>query len=246
MIKGLWDSGAGMMARGLQHELTANNLANLSTTAFKEDRLSFREMIDGSMLLDRNRGSANPMERLSEGATTVFQEGAHEETGNSLDFAIEGPGFFVLREGDKEIYSRSGHLQRSPEGELMGSKGLPVLGEGGPITLGPGPVQLMSDGSLVQNEEVMGKLRLVEIDDVRTLGKLGDGLYQLAQGAEPPVPATLSRLHQGRLESANVNPVTQMVRMIEQQRSYQFAQRALQAIDQNLGKAVGELGRLPR
>ncbi len=246
MIKGLWDSGAGMMARGMQHEITSNNLANLSTTAFKEDRLSFREMIDGRMMLDGSGGHARPEDTLAQGAHTVYQEGAHEETGNPLDFAIEGPGFFVLRSEEGEVFSRAGHLQRSSEGVLLGSMGLPVLGESGPIELEAGPVQLMSDGSLVQNEEVMGQLRLVEIDDLSQLRKMGGGLYKLEQEALPARPAQASRLHQGRLESANVDAVSQMVRMIEQQRSYQFAQRALQAMDQNLGKAVGELGRLPR
>jgi flagellar basal-body rod protein FlgF len=246
MIKGLWDSGAGMMARGLQHEITSNNLANLSTTAFKEDRLTFREVIDGQLMLDRGRGSLRPENRLREGALIDFQEGPREETGNPLDFAIDGPGFFVLRTEEGEVYSRAGHLRRSPEGRLIGSDDLPVLGMGGEITLGPGPVQLMGDGSLAQNGEVVGRLRLVEFNDTKELSKLGAGLYKLSEESEPPLPSEKSGLIQGWVESSNLNSVTQMIRLIEQERSYQFAQRALQSLDQNLGKAVGELGRLPR
>ena len=84
MIKGLWDSGAGMIARSLQHDVTANNLANVNTTAFKQDRLNFREMINSRLLLDRVRGASSPESMLREGMETRFHQGELQQTGNSL------------------------------------------------------------------------------------------------------------------------------------------------------------------
>lgn len=244
MIKGLWDSGAGMIARGLQQDVTASNLANARTTAFKEDRLNFRDMIDGRLLLDRTRGVPIPENRLRGGFETRQRAGALESTGAPLDFALDGPGFFVVDSPDGERYTRDGHFFLSPEGVLETADGLPVLGEGGPIRLQPGPVEMNGDGQLAQGGAVVGAFRLVEFPEPGRLAKLGRNLWQPLPEDLAPEPATGTRAVQGMLEGSNVLVVEQMVRLIEQERTYAFAHKALQIQDESLGKTVGELGRL--
>lgn len=246
MIKGLWDSGAGMLARSLQTEVTANNLANGQTTAFKEDRLSFRELIDGRLLLDRNRGVPSPENRLRGGFDTRFRQGAMRHTGSEMDFALEGPGFFVVETPEGERYTRDGHFFVGPEGALVNAEGLPVLGTAGRIELEPGPVTLDGDGQLLQNGNVVGSFRLVEFEEPRALAKLGRALYQPIPEDLQPEAAADTRAVQGSLEASNVETVEQMVRLIEQERSFTFAQRALQLQDDNLGRAVTDIGKLQR
>jgi len=246
VIKGLWTSGAGMIARGVQQAVTANNLANSSTTAFKEDRVGFRRMVEGRLLLDRGRGVPSPESRLREGFETRFTEGAVKPTGAPLDFALEGPGFFVVETPEGERYTRSGHFFRSPEGTLVTADGLPVLGEAGRVQLEAGPVELDAEGRLVQDGVAVGRLRLVEFEDRSKLAKLGRGLYQPVPEDLQPEPAEETRARQGLLETSNVQVVETMVRLIEQERAYDFASRALRVEDENLGRAVGDIGRLNR
>ncbi len=246
MIKGLWDSGAGMIARGIQQEVTANNLANSQTTAFKEDRLGFRDLIEGRLLLDRAQGNPSPERRLRDGFETRFRDGAMQQTGSAMDFAVEGPGFFVVESPDGERFTRDGHFFRSPEGFLVTADGLPVLGTAGRIELEAGPVELNDEGQLVQGDTVVATMRLVEFEDTRQLGKLGRSLYQPLSEEFEARPAAESRARQGVLEGSNVVVVEQMVRLIEQERAFTFAQRALQLQDENLGRAVSDIGRLQR
>lgn len=244
MIKGLWDSGAGMIARGIQTDVTGNNLANSNTTAFKEDRLNFREMIDGRLLLDRGRGVPSPENRLRAGFETRLRAGALQSTNAPLDFAVDGPGFFVVETPDGERFTRDGHFTLSSEGQLVTADGFPVLGEGGALRLGPGPVEMNGNGQLSQNGTALGALRLVEFEEPERLAKLGRNLWQTADEDQPVLPAQASRPVQGMLEGSNIRVVEQMVRLIEHERSYSFAHKALQIQDENLGKAVNELGRL--
>jgi len=244
MIRGLWDSGAGMIARSVQQDVTAGNLANSTTTAFKEDRLSFRDMIDGRLLLDRTRGVPTPENRLRGGFETRLRAGALQTTGAELDFAVDGPGWFVVETPDGERFTRDGHFTLSAEGQLVTQDGFPVLGEGGAIRLGPGPVEMTGDGVLSQGGAAVGGLRLVEFEEPERLAKLGGNLWTLLDEDQTPQPAQESRPVQGMLEGSNIRVVEQMVRMIEHERSYGFAHKALQIQDENLGKAVNDLGRL--
>jgi flagellar basal-body rod protein FlgG len=243
MIKGLWDSGAGMIARGIQTDVTSNNLANSTTTAFKEDRLNFREVIDGRLLLDRGRGVPSPENRLRAGFETRLRAGALESTGADLDFAVNGPGYFVVETPDGERFTRDGHFTQSGDGQLVTMDGFPVLGDGGPLRLAPGPVEMSGDGRLSQNGTAVGALRVVEFEEPEKLAKLGRNLWQPTDEDQLPLPAEESLPVQGVLEHSNIRVVEQMVRLIEHERSYSFAHKALQIQDENLGKAVNELGR---
>ena len=246
MIKGLWDSGAGMIARSLQHDVTANNLANVNTTAFKQDRLNFREMINSRLLLDRVRGASSPESMLREGMETRFHQGELQQTGNSLDFALNGDGFFVVNTADGQRYTRQGHFQVSVDGQLITMAGDPVMGQGGAITLNPGPVDASSDGRLFQEGEEVGQLQLVQFGEQENrLLKMGSGLFVPDDEDEVlPQQDTSTRVVQGQLEGSNSGAVEQMVHLIEQERMYTFTQQALSLQDENLGRAVGDLGRL--
>lgn len=246
MIRGLIDSGGAMMARSLQTDITSNNLANTQTTGFKLDRLNFRELIDHRLVVDRGRGVPNPETRLRSGMETRWTEGPLEATGAELDFALEGPGFFAIEGLDgREHYTRNGHFLLADDGSLVTSEGLPVLGDAGAIQLGPGPVELSGDGQLVQGGAVVGRLKLVEFEDRSFLAKLGHTLFvPTDEDKAGPRTAEGTRAHQGSLEGSNGGVVELMVGMIEQEKMFTFAQRALRTHDENLARAVGELGRV--
>ncbi len=234
-----------MIARGLQADIGANNLANSQTTGFKKDRVNFRELIDHRLLLDRGRGAPSPENRLREGFETRFTQGPIKRTDAPLDFALEGPGFFaVLDEEGQERYARAGHFLLDESGSLVTPDGHAVLGEAGALQLGPGPVELNGDGLLVQNGQELGRLKLVEFDDPQRLAKLGRNLFTPVDEETIPRAAEQTRALQGSLESSNAAVVELMVEMIEHEKMYTFAQRALQLQDDNLGRAVAEIGRV--
>lgn len=238
MLLRLRNAAASMTEMTRQQERVANNLANANTVGYKRDRLftqALEERIDAE-------GAPRSDRRVTQGADP--QQGALQATGNPLDVALDGEGFFVTTDAatGANRYTRAGQFTLSPDGALQTPAGHAVEGEGGPIQIPPesGPVQIAKDGTIRAGEQQVGKLRVVRFENPLQLERL-DGAAFAAAGAEP-LPAETPRVIQGHLEGSNVSPVAEMTDMIEHFRTFESQQKMLQTTDQVLGRVTRDLG----
>lgn len=257
MIRGIYTAATGMLAQQFVQDALANNLANLNTTAFKQDAPTFRSLHE--MALRRYPG-ASPVGRLGLGSAfdsseINFAAGPLSSTGNPLDLALNGEGFFVVQTPQGERYARDGRFHVEPAGKgadgkpigyLADAGGKRVMGEKGPIAIpGGAAVAVSEDGSVIANPKdpsggtVIDRLKIVAAPP-SAFRKEGGNLFSI--NATPAAIKTMVR--SGFLEGANLNPVSEMVRMITVQRAYEAAQRAVTAQDETLGRTVNDIARL--
>jgi flagellar basal-body rod protein FlgF len=170
------------------------------------------------------------------GTTLDLSQGALQKTGNDLDAAIEGPGYFVVQTANGPMYTRNGSFQVSARGQLVTSSGDAVMGDKGAIEMPPGPVSISADGTISSNGAVAGKLDLVEFAPNTQLTAMGGSYYSApASGVRP---ATASNVRQGMLESSNVNTITSMVELVTAQREAEMMQRALSIFNSEIDKTA--------
>ena len=224
MDSGYYAACAGLIAKMQALDLAANNLANISTTGFRGQNASFQSVFAGVKARASGTQVVNEFGMLSAPSLNLAQ-GNLTNTGNPLDVAILGPGFFAVQTGAGVRYTRNGAFQVSANGQLLSASGDPVLGEQGPIELANGSVTISGDGTVSLNGALAGKLRVVEFPPATPLTNAGAAYYSAPQAAAKP--ATQSTLEQGKLESSNVNPVAEAVELISIQRSAEMLQRAL-------------------
>jgi len=212
----------------------AHNLANANTTGFKADFEAYRAMpLFGE-------GHPSRVFAMAERPGIDFAPGAMNATGNELDVALTGEGFIAVQAADgSEAYTRAGDLELDALGLLTTGTGLPVLGNGGPIALPPAEkVQIGADGTIsvrplgqeANTLAVIDRLRLVK-PALNTLIKGEDGLFRTRDGASAPPDAAV-QVTSGALEASNVNPVNEMIQMIETARRYELAVKAMHTAEQ--------------
>jgi len=214
-------SGANQTA--LAQEINTNNLANANTDGFLADLTAFKSMpVKGP-------GYASRVYAMAEVPSADYKPGMIVQTGRSLDIAVEGSGFFAVQAKDgTEAYTRAGNLRVDPGGLLTTSTGLPVLGNGGPISIPPvqkldigidGTISIVPLGQESNATVVLDRIKLVQAEPM-TLQKGNDGLIRTRDGAELEADASL-RVVSGSLETSNVNPVSSLVEMISLSRRYE-------------------------
>lgn len=208
----------------------ANNLANANTTGFKADFDAYRSMpLFGE-------GHPTRVFALAERPGVDFSTGTIEMTGNDLDVALNGEGFIAVQAPDgSEAYTRAGEFKIDAAGQLMTMDGLPVLGNGGPIALPPSQAVVIGTDGTISTRPVgqeantlaqIDRLRLVKPLDLGQVVKGADGLFRQKDGTPMPIDATVT-VTQGALERSNVNPVGEMITMIENARQYEMAVKAM-------------------
>ncbi|HET7850002.1 MAG TPA: flagellar basal-body rod protein FlgF [Pseudolabrys sp.] len=237
----------------LERELSvvANNIANMNTAGYKADGSLFEEYLSS-----RARG-AETGSRVSfvqdRGIWHDMSGGSIEHTGNPLDAAISGQGFFVVQTPSGERYTRNGSFQLNADGILVTSDGYEVVGDGGPIRFqrNDRQIQISPDGTISVREGTSiqdsqrGKLRLVNFSDLQQLHKDGKSLFAAANGVQPQPVDTMTTVVQGSVEKSNVHAVVEMSRMIEITRSYAQVAAMLQQ-QADLGQAsIDKLADVP-
>jgi flagellar basal-body rod protein FlgG len=243
MVKGLYTASEGMKANLRKQELYSNNLANVNTTGFKKSELFTRAYLD-YVNNDLNQPFVNDEHTIDE-VVVDFRPGPMVNTGNTLDVAIEGKAFFSVVNSNGEVnYTRNGAFTIDVDGHLSTLNGEKVLGETGrPIQVGGKKVMIADDANVVVDGQVANKIKMVEFKEPYYLIKNGSHLYSPSEKSEI-TDADYVKLRQGHLEGSNVNPVESMVKMIAGFRNYEADERAMQASDQTLNKAVNEVGRI--
>ena len=232
-------------------DILSNNLANINTNGFKEEKPYFRvsevppEVAEG---LQENTISAgeptSPLWQVLE-SQTVFTQGGLRATGSALDLALDGKGFFCIQAPEGVRYTRNGSFTRNAEGELTTHEGLPVLGESGTIQIdNGGRVTVDEAGNVSVGAVQVGQLRIVAFEQPNQLQRLNDSLFAPPElGAQESTPESV-KVHQGFLELSNVEAVRTMTEIIEVLRGYESYQKVIQQIDETQAKAINEVGQV--
>jgi len=225
MISGIYTLIDGALVHQLRLETISNNMANLNTNAFRKDIISFNQALS--------------MNYVSE---TDFTPGVVRHTGNDLDVALEGQGFFKVQTPQGVRYSRDGAFSLNAKGVLVNNNGDAVLGENGPITIAGKKMSITNAGQVVVDGTPVDKLVLVDFKRPEFLSKEGRSYYS-HQGEESEIyPAEEISVKQNYLESSNVNPTAEMIKMVEAFRSFESAQKAMQSIDEMTSKMINDQG----
>ncbi len=253
MLRALYSAASGMMAQQTNIDTISNNLANVNTTGFKKGRAEFQDLmyahirppIVGDVGIMVGQGS-----RLSS-ISRIFANGSLQPTGQPMDLAIQGGGFFKVQRKDGTIaYTRDGAFHLDGQRRLVTAVGDLLLGKDGPITLPEAAVnhEVTADGIVrYANQETgetseLGTIELAVFPNPSGLFGLGDNLYAASDASGKPtaMPAGNSvsgRIVQGYLEASNVQSVEEMVSLIVAQRAYEINSKAVQSADEMLGIA---------
>jgi flagellar basal-body rod protein FlgG len=217
-----------------RNNVVANNLANVNTTGFKKDVIFFDTL----------------NEKLNEGIrpsqTTDHSQAALIETQNPLNLALDGKGFFTVETEDGLRYTRQGTFKMDAEGVLRSTTGFPLMGQGGWITLtgkneNPGEISITGNGEVFVDGELVDKLQITDFETEDVLRKAGTNLYKATDDAVL-LEAPQTKVHQGFLETSNVNPADEMVELIEVERHFESMQRIVRTLDEVFKAAATQVG----
>jgi flagellar basal-body rod protein FlgG len=237
MLQGLYAAASGMEAQQNQFNAIANDMANLNTTGYQSTEVGFQDLLysgggnsSGSPSISTGAGSSSAIVGRSDA------QGAIQNTGRSLDVAIQGPGYLQVRRDDGSVgLTRNGALQVNAQGKITDSTGNPLVP---PLTLPKGTdadsVKIETNGQVISGSKPIGKIDLVNVPAPNQLQPDGDSMFSVTSGSGAIRPAAGSSLQQGALEGSNVDAAQDMTEMISAQRSYQMASQAIQYQDQML------------
>jgi flagellar basal-body rod protein FlgF len=234
---------SSQMALQRQMDVVANNMANLTTPAFKGEEMVF------SQYLIQPPGNG-PLAFVQDIATVRdLRQGPISKTGNSLDLALEGAGYFAVQTPLGPRYTRNGHFQLDNQGQIVTSQGYPVLADSGQpiqlpantraITVAPdGTISLSQDGTTAQG--AIGKLQIVDFAAPQAVTPAANGLWLTDQ---PPQPATAT-VQQGMIEESNVQAVVELTRMMAVARASGTVKNFLDEESQRQRNAIDKLGKV--
>lgn len=247
MSGSIYMATSGAEVQRLRLQILSNNLANINTSGYKEDHAVFR-------LPDETMSAGNLPEPSSDGVSalmtgvipmtthTDFSNGPLQQTGNPLDLALDGEGFFSIQTEQGIRYTRNGAFTINPEGVLSTADGDPVMGEGGEITIDGSDVRVDGSGTVIVDGRQTDHLRIVKINAPETLRKIGKSLFQLDETNGSEEALGYGGVQQGYLEGSNVNAVKAMTELIEVQRGYESYQKMIQTMGDLDARVIGGVG----
>lgn len=264
--KGIFAAVSGAMAQSSRLDTIANNLANVNTTGFKKDRQVFSEYLstyekpDSHMMVPRVPASIESFYDMQggdnayvnpAGTYTNFEQGGLKSTGNPLDVALEGKGFFEVLTPDGVKWTRNGAFQIDNDGKLVTKEGWPVLKEGQNdpaqriIQLTSRNATISQAGDIYDGGNALGRLALVDFVNPDDLKKVGNSMYT-ANGSLTAIPMVAKevRVQQGYIEGSNVNVVEEMTDMISANRVFEAAQKAIKGHDEMDDKLINTVAKV--
>ncbi len=247
MIKGIYSAEASMKPKLAKLDVIANNLANINTTGFKKDEL-FVQMLKNSAAAQA--GGKEDLDGANLERRVDFSDGVLNQTGNPLDLAIQGRGFFVVDTPQGQRYTRNGNFKLAADGTITTAEGYAVMGMGGKILLPEkeklqqGVLTVSETGEIVIDKDIVGKLRIVDFDNLGTLRKDHQSLFATS-GTERIVEggSVTPSVKQGYLEGSNVDGIEEMVAMIELTRGFEADQKMIASQDTTIENSL-DVGRL--
>jgi len=229
MLSGVYSAAAALRTAEFHQDVIATNLAHMNVPGFRRSVASIATFAEQLAAEEANEpGHGNFVDTLD----TDFSMGPLVQTGRNLDMAIGGDGFFVVQGTNESLYTRSGTFQIGENGVLVGTHGMPILGESGPLSIpsdvSTSQITIASDGTVTAGEDRIGKLRLARFEDNARLKVVGTTLFSAEEAA---LAAGEVSVVQGVREQSNVQPVDELVAMILAARYHEAAQRTLTSID---------------
>jgi len=236
-------AASGLRSRMESLDMLANNIANASTSGYKADREFY-----SLYAAPEAEGPISGPDTLPviERPWTDLSQGEVRSTGNPLDLALQGNGFFSVNGPGGPMYTRAGSFHLSSASQLVTVEGYPVRGEdGNPITLSSATaLEVWPDGTVHQDGQTAGQIAVVDFANPASLGKIGHSYFRPAEGSAPPVPATGYEVQQGSLEGSNASGAEAAVRLLSVMRQFEMLLKAA-ALDSEMNrKAVDEVARV--
>ena len=240
MDSGYYAAMTGLVARTQALDTAAANLANAQTPGYRAEREYFRSALLGPGAADSQLGRTVNNYGLLGGDRLSMAQGPLQKTGNPLDLAIEGEGFFQIQGANGLLYTRDGSFHRSATGTLVTSAGEPVLSAAGKtIAVPPGEIGVGSDGVLSVAGGSVGSIGVLTFPSAVNLVAEGANRY-LAPVAVTPLPSKAASIHQGSLESANQDVVQGSMDLLVMQRQAEMMQKALTVFHTEFNKIATE------
>jgi len=254
MYTGFYTAVAGGMAQEKRLNILTNNLANATTAGFKADQAVFQVLPPSTVVGPVGiPGAESPVvmpldplayqqpQKLPEVRTyTDFAQGPLRDTGNPLDVALEGKGFFVVENAGEMFYTRQGTFSLNAEGMLVTQNGQLVQGQQGPIQIRGARVDIDQTGQVLVDGKVMERLKLVDVPPT-TLEKIGESLFRSLDPNREVQDASEVVVRQGTIELSNSQLVRLMGSVIQTSRAYEAYQKVIQIFDETAGRAVRDI-----
>jgi flagellar basal-body rod protein FlgG len=251
MIYGLYLSATGILANSYNVDVLANNLANSETVGFKRDRTLFRQRLTRAQLINRPDQSDPLLEKMGGGLAvnpTVIdtQQGELESTGNPLDLALDGKGYFAVKDATGTHLTRDGRLMVDGDGNLImaNSRGSKVLDDQQrPITLNSGQTASIGiDGSIMQSGTTVAKVGVFDVPNPAKITK--DGADQLNYPDMANLRAGTGQIRSQSVERSNVDPTTELADLMEAQRQLEANANMIHYQDETLQSLVQDVGKI--
>jgi flagellar basal-body rod protein FlgF/flagellar basal-body rod protein FlgG len=240
MDSGYYAALTGLVAREQALDTAAANLANTQTPGYRAEREFFRSALLGPGAADSQLGNVVNNYGLLGGDHLNMAQGAISQTGNPLDLAIEGQGFFQIQTPNGIRYTRDGNFRRTPQGQLVTNAGEAVLSTAGrPIQVPPGPVSIGSDGVLSVAGGVVATVAVYGFAPDEQLTPEGANHY-IAPAGSTPTLTKAAAIHQGAIEAANEDVIQGTLNLIVMQRSAEMMQKALTVFHTEFNKTASE------
>jgi flagellar basal-body rod protein FlgF len=236
-------AASGLRARMESLDLLANNVANAATGGYKADREFYSLYV-----APEADGAADPTATMPviERPWIDHTQGTLHTTGNPLDMALSGSGFFAVNGPNGPLYTRNGNFRVAADGRIVTGEGYAVRGQqGAPLTVvGRLPVDVSNDGTITQNGTVIGKLEVVDFSSTAGLTKQGANYFRAADPTQQPVAAPSASVEQGSLEASNTGSAEAAVRLVSVMRQFEMLQRAVSIGGEMNKKAVEEVAKV--
>lgn len=230
------------MALTSMMNVTANNIANMSTPGYKGQRMLFVDYLNKG----KDATPKDAIHQVQDYATyRDVGQGSLQMTSNPLDIALEGEGYFAVTTPSGTAYTRNGSFSMDAQGQVVTKQGYPVLGDGGAPLVIPEDahhISVTADGLLSTEQGEIGQIKVTNFTEQQKMQELGDGLYSPGGARETPV--TNTRMVQSAVEGSNVNPILEMNRMVEVLRAYQSTYRMLTNDHERIRGAIQKLTRV--
>lgn len=231
----LYQAAAAMNANARWQDMISENLAASSTPGARSRDVAFSSVQTGSKFV------------IPAANTGInFTPGELKSTGNPLDFALEGKGFFEVQLPNNEhAFTRDGEFHLDSHGRLITKQGYSVVGDGAPAQVDPTnnhALTISANGEISQGGEIKGKLKFAEFTNPKLLTPLGSGLFRADNPKLTPSATPTTQVRQGFVEASNISTTTEMAGLISAMRAFEANQKIIQMQDERMGRTITELG----
>ena len=247
MVGGMLDAVKGCLKELVRMDTISNNLANADAIGFKKDRVAFQDLLRGLGPADlQPRGGVGAPQRMNSALIDVktdFGQGNIRSTGNTLDFALHGKGFFKIDTPQGIEYTRKGNFMLDADGFLVTQAGNRVLGKGGPIQIDGNEIRVDEEGVITVDDSEAGQFEIMDLTDYGNVSKKGMERFQKGRANSETAPSD-TEVKQGYVELSNVNVTQEMVQMIDCLRAFETYQKSIQVLDGVNKKVINEVSRV--